>query len=410
LNFNMLRSRLFVLVCVLLIGVRNVLALENGLGRLPQMGYNTWNDFGCNVRAQDLMDAADAVIRQGLDTAGYTYVNLDDCWAKGRDRNGVIYPDPIGFPKGMAVVTDYVHSKGLKFGIYTDRGTMTCARRPGSFGYEIVDAQTYASWGVDYLKEDSCFASNDHATAFQEYGRMRDALNATGRPIFFSLCGWADWYAPPGASLGNSWRISGDCTTWPTVLTAINVNAQLAKYAAPGGWNDPDMLIGSNTSTSFHLLPYQSRTMFSLWAVMAAPLLIGSNIKSLSPWDLATYSHKGLIAINQDALGKQGIRVGGANLVSARPNPNQTTWNVWAKPLAAQGQVALHFINAAVNAQDVTCDNACFKRAGLTAASYKIIDVWSGNQIGKALLGRGYTAKGLQDNGGSVTLLFVPGS
>jgi len=380
--------------------------LPNGLALLPQMGYNTWNDFQCVVNSQNIMDAADAVVRQGLNKVGYTFVNLDDCWAQGRLPNGTVYPSST-FPNGMKAVADYVHSKGLKFGIYTDRGTKTCAGRPGSEGYEIIDAQTYADWGVDYLKEDSCNAPGDHPTAFKQYGQMRDALNATGRKIFFSLCGWADWYAPVGASLGNSWRISGDCVNWPSVMNAININANLPSYAGPGGWNDPDMLIGSSNQSAFHLLPYQSRTQFSLWAVMTAPLLIGSNIIQLSPWDLATYSNKRVIAVNQDPAAKQGIRVAGGNLVQVFPESGQSTWNVWAKALH-NGNTAFVFINSLNKAQSVKCDSSCMKAAGLSKTLYDIYDVWANQRIGSASPSAGWTSGLLQDNGGSQMLLFVP--
>jgi len=386
----------------------SVQAINNGLGLLPPMGYNTWNDFECKVTAQNLMGAADAIVRQGLDKAGYVYVNLDDCWAVGRLPNGTVYADPKTFPKGMKPVSDYIHSKGLKFGIYTDRGTLTCQDRPGSQGFEIIDAQTYADWGVDYLKEDSCHASNDHNVAFKQYGQMRDGLNRTGRPIFFSLCGWADWYAPVGASLGNSWRISGDCTNWQSVLRAINTNAKLTLYARPGGWNDPDMLIGSSNTTAFHLLDYQSRTMFSLWSVMTAPLLIGSNIINLSPYDLATYSNSRVIAINQDALGLQGRRVAGGDLVAVFPQGSQSTYNVWAKPLAKKGQVATLFINTATSPQSVTCNTACMSLAGITSASYNVYDVWANKMIGTTSPQKGWTVQSLKENGGSQTLLFVP--
>ncbi len=232
----------------------------------PAMGYNTWNDFRCNgISAANVMAVADKIIELGLNFAGYHYVNIDDCWCTGRENGtNVLIPDPVAFPNGMKAVADYVHSlvcwhstascintnflirvilQGLKFGIYTDRGTNTCAGRPGSQGYEALDAQTFASWGVDYVKEDSCNAPSDPPSAFQQYGTMRDALNAvrfcqrylfvcsfisdldvlvqTGRPIYFSLCGWNSWYAPVGWTLGNSWRIAGDCNQWPSVYNAI---------------------------------------------------------------------------------------------------------------------------------------------------------------------------------------------
>jgi alpha-galactosidase len=363
------------------------------------MGYNTWNDFRCNINEADILAAADAMVRQGLNKLGYVYVNIDDCWAKSRTSEGIIVPDPVAFPHGMKYIADYVHSKGLKFGIYTDRGTNTCAGRPGSEGFEKKDADTYAGWGVDYLKEDSCHASDDHQVAFQQYGTMRDALNATGRDIYFSLCGWNSWYAPEGWSLGNSWRIAGDCNRWPDVLNAIDTNVPLAKYARPGGWNDPDMLIGSNPSAAAHLTQEQSRTMFSLWAVMTAPLLIGSSIRDLNPWDLQTYSNTEVIAVNQDPAGRQGIRLAGGNLKGG------ATFNVWGKKLQ-DGSAALHFLNNKATPDDVTCDNACFNDMGFKPEDQlKVRDLWKHADLG-TVPATNYTVKNLGAEGGSVTLKF----
>jgi alpha-galactosidase len=341
-------------------------------------------------------------VKQGLDKVGYVYVNIDDCWAKSRDASGTIVADNVAFPHGIKYVADYVHSKGLKFGIYTDRGTKTCAGRPGSEGYEKKDAMTYASWGVDYLKEDSCYASSDHNTAFQQYGLMRDSLNATGRDIYFSLCGWNSWYAPEGWSLGNSWRIAGDCNTWPNVQNAIDVNVPLTNYAKPGGWNDPDMLIGSDPSTAAHLTQTQSRTMFSLWSVMAAPLLIGSNIRSLNAWDLQTYSNTEVIAVNQDPAGRQGVRLAGGNLVNYA-----SAYNVWGKKLQ-DGSAVLNFLNNnRTSPESITCEASCFTALGFKATDQlKVRDLWAHSDIGTITAGSGYTAKAVPENGGSVTLKF----
>ena len=254
------------------------------------------------------MKVADAFARLGLHKYGYEYINIDDCWATGRNKTtGAIIEDPKAFPEGMKAVADYVHSKGLKFGIYTDRGTATCVGRPGSQGYEKIDAETYASWGCDYLKEDSCNAPTDHETAFKQYGIMRDALNATGRHIFFALCGWSNWYAPVGKTLGNSWRYGYDVNNWQSAWgNSIDAATSVATYAGPGGWNDPDALIGTSPSAAVHMTKTQSRTQFSLWAVMAAPLIIGSNILNLSAYDLETYINTEVIGVNQDPLGIQG--------------------------------------------------------------------------------------------------------
>jgi len=392
---------------LLLVFLACAFALPNGVGRTPAMGYNTWNDYRCSILAQDIKAAADAFVRQGLDKLGWKYVNVDDCWAKDRNSvDGTIVPDPKSFPNGVKDVADYIHSKGLLFGIYTDRGTKTCAGRPASENYEKIDAMTYASWGVDYLKEDSCNAPSDHPTAFRQYGLMRDALNATGRKIYFSLCGWNDWYAPEGASLGNSWRIAGDCNTWPNVLNAIDVNYPLAKYAGPGAWNDPDMLIGSNPKTAVHLSPAQSRTMFSLWSVMAAPLLIGSNIVSLNEWDLETYSNTEVIAVDQDMLGIQGTRIAGGNLIH---NPvGQPAHNVWGKPLSDKSAAVL-FLNNADAAASVVCDRTCFSYLGWnnTAQVLRVRDLWQHKDIGTTTVGQGYSPS-VEANGASLIFKFTP--
>jgi alpha-galactosidase len=303
----------------------------------------------------------------------------------------------------MKYIADYAHSKGLKFGIYSDRGTQTCAGRPGSQGYEKKDADTYASWGVDYLKEDSCHASDDHNTAFQQYGSMRDALNATKREIYFSLCGWNSWYAPQGWTLGNSWRIAGDCNTWPNVLNAIDTNVPLTEYAHPGGWNDPDMLIGSDTAAAAHLTPTQSRTMFSLWSVMAAPLLIGSNIRKLNSWDLQTYSNEEVIAVDQDRAGRQGQRLAGGNLYQGS---NKSTYNVWGKRLE-DGSGVLLFLNNDNKADDITCPASCFTAMGFQSTDRLYVrDLWTHTNSSSTVPATGYTAKAVPANGGSLTLKF----
>ena len=204
--YNMVSFSQFVLVLLFQYGT--VLGLNNGLGRTPQMGWNSWNHFGCDVSDKLIRETADAIVTNGLNKHGYMYVNIDDCWAKNRSADGTIQPDPNSFPdmKGLA---DYIHGKGLKFGLYSDAGTETCAKRPGSLNYETQDANTYASWGVDYLKYDNC--NSDGSKPEVRYPVMRDALNKTGRPIFYSMCEWgvgnpATW-AP---EVGNSWRTTGD--------------------------------------------------------------------------------------------------------------------------------------------------------------------------------------------------------
>jgi alpha-galactosidase len=334
-----------------------------------------------------------------LTAAGYRYVNLDDCWsAKQRAADGSLVADPQRFPRGIAFLADLAHSKGVGLGIYTDRGEYTCQQRPGSYGHEAQDAKTFASWGIDYVKEDSCFASPDHATAFAEYAKMRDALNATGRPILLSLCGWHSWYAPVGKSLGNSWRISGDVNSYDDMKRAIDVNSMLASYAGAGGFNDPDMLLGSSPGSAVKLTPHQSRAQFSLWSVMAAPLLIGASLSHLSAYDLETYTNKEVIRISQDPLSRQGIRIAGGNLTGG------ATFNVWARPLT-DGSSGVVFLNAhLLFPATVTCDATCFTAGGWHSVSVR--DLWSHTELGNFT--GSFSAKSLPPRGGSATFLFRP--
>ena len=321
-------------------------ALDNGVGLTPAMGYNTWDDFRCGgINASNLYKVADAMVKNGLPAYGYKYVSLDDCWAKSRDAaTGVIQPDPVAFPDGMKKVVDYVHSKGLLFGIYTDRGEKTCVGRPGSAGYETLDAQTYAAWGVDYVKEDSCNATGDHNASFSQYGLMRDALNATGRQIYFDLCGWSSWYAPVGSTLGNAWRVGYDVNNWAGVLNnAISVDKNLAQFAGPGGFNDIDALIGTSVDTAVHLTQTQSRTQFNLWVMLSAQLIIGGSILNLNTFDLQTYTNKPMIAINQDVLGKQAILQMQHTQKSTNAN-DPSIQQIWLKQLSG-GRYAVAFVN-----------------------------------------------------------------
>lgn len=391
-------------------------SLDNGLGRNPVMGYNTWYDFECsNISAVNIRRVTDRMTELGLLQLGYEYINIDDCWAVGRNSVTLeVIPDPSAFPDGMKAVADYVHSKGFKFGIYTDRGTQTCAGRPGSQGVEAIDAATYAKWGVDFVKEDSCYAPDEPATAFYQYGLMRDALNQTGRPILFSLCGWRNWYAPAGNGLANMWRMADDVVNWGQVWLAISANRYLASYAGPGGYNDPDMLLGSSDGAFVKVSPTQSRTQFSLWAVMAAPLIIGAKILDLSDFDLATYTNKEVIAIDQDPLGVQGTVIWencpvGSTLphhqrVTRSLAPSAATGDagvpecqqVWFKPLSGGG-AALLLVNYALSPATVDCDARCFAIAGIRSGA-SVRDVWSHQDLGK-MEGVSVT---LEANGGSV--------
>jgi len=306
-----------------------VASLDNGLAITPQMGWNSWNHFACNVNETVVRATADLLISTGLAKLGYVYVNVDDCWAYNRNADMQITADPKSFPSGMKALADYVHSKGLKFGLYSDSGTLTCAGRPGSLNYEKIDAKTYASWDVDYLKYDNCYTPND-ALPILRYGAMRDALNATGRPILFSMCEWGvdapwDW----ANDVGNSWRTTNDIgDNWESFLRVLDNNIGLSYAAGPGGWNDPDMLEVGNGGMTFG----EYKSHFALWALLKSPLLIGCDISQMSSETKFILGAKEVIAINQDPLGVQG------DLVYQR-GPVQ----IWAGPLADGSRAVVVF-------------------------------------------------------------------
>ena len=285
--------------------IKVINCLDNGLGKTPQMGWNSWNKFGCNITEKLIRDTIDALNSSGLLEAGYNYINIDDCWQSSRNENGTIIPDPISFPNGIKPLVDYAHSKGLKFGIYSDAGIYTCERRPGSLGYEEIDAKTYAEWGVDYLKYDNCH--NKEINAQIRYTKMRDALKKTGREIFYSLCNWGNedvvkW----GKDVGNSWRTTKDIRdNWKSMTRIIDINNKWYKYAGPGGWNDPDMLEVGNGGMNIE----EYKIHFGLWSISKAPLLIGCDIINMSKEIKDILTNNEVIAINQDILGEQGRKI-----------------------------------------------------------------------------------------------------
>lgn len=344
---------------------------------------------------------ADKMVDLGLDRLGYRYLNLDDCWAKGRREDGSVYADNATFPSGgLKELADYVHSKGLLLGTYTDRGTKTCAKRPGSAGYEEIDAQTYANWGLDYVKEDSCFAGKDHDVAFNQYSKMRDALNATGRPMLFSICGWSAWYAPVGRSLGNAFRTGPDDKTWGGVLKNIDILPGLEQYAGPGGWNDPCLLRSRSWTGKQQVSELQSRAQFSMWAIIAAPLLISGSLFQMTPHTLETYTNEDVIRVNQDPLGRAGTRIMGGPLAHGASN-------VWARPLT-DGSHALVFINTNSTAVNVTCDRDCFATIGIYPGDrLSVRDLWAASDlpdVTEATL----TASALEPHGGHLMVRVTP--
>ncbi|XP_075479974.1 alpha-galactosidase-like isoform X1 [Primulina tabacum] len=281
--------------------------LENGLGLTPQMGWNSWNHFQCNIEEKLIRETADAIVSTGLAALGYKYINLDDCWAEqNRDSQGNLVPKASTFPSGIKGLADYVHGKGLMLGVYSDAGIQTCSKQmPGSLGHEEQDAKTFASWGVDYLKYDNC--NNDGTSPKQRYPVMAKALLNSGRSIFFSLCEWgqedpATW----AKSVGNSWRTTGDIQdNWDSMTSRADINDQWASYAGPGGWNDPDMLeVGNGGMTT-----EEYRSHFSIWALIKAPLLIGCDVRSMDDVTRALLGNEEVIAVNQDKLGVQGKKI-----------------------------------------------------------------------------------------------------
>lgn len=351
-----------------------------GLAETPQMGWNSWNKFAGNINEQMIRDMADAMVKEGLLDAGYVYLNMDDCWHGQRDADGFIQPDTKRFPSGVKALADYVHSIGLKFGLYSDAGRKTCAGMPGSFGHEYQDAIQYARWGIDYLKYDWC--SSEDINPIGAYGLMRDALRAAGRPIFFSMCEWGSnkpwtW----AAEVGHSWRSTGDiCAvfdkkperSWEnSIMTILDQNAPLRKYAGPGHWNDPDMLeVGNGMSVN------EDRAHFTLWCMMAAPLILGNDICNMSDDTRAIILNRQVIAIDQDKLGVQGLRLKSENGIE-----------YWFKPLV-DGEWAFCLFNRSLEPQTVTIDwqQLCFTDEEVSKLStdfdkkvYTITDLWAAN-------------------------------
>ena len=338
--------------------------LDLSLAPTPPMGWNNWNttNDGPEFDEEMVLATADFFVSSGLKDAGYEYVNLDDCWAlHERDEHGDLVPDPVRFPHGIKALADYVHSKGLKLGIYTSAGSHTCSPIgfPGALDHEEQDALLFASYEVDYLKYDNCH--NEGRDAIQRYTRMRDALLATGRPIVYSICEWGQndpWTWAKG--VGHLWRTTGDISdNWASLLKLTKQNMVLAEYAGPGHWNDPDMLEvgnGGMTDTEY-------RTHFGLWAIMAAPLLIGSDLRKVTPETMEILLNTEVIAVDQDPLGVQGA-----------PIRSEGGLHVLVKPLADGGR-AVALFNETDEAAEISTSAA---EVGLPeAASYEVRDLWA---------------------------------
>ncbi|MDB5691748.1 MAG: glycoside hydrolase family 27 protein [Alphaproteobacteria bacterium] len=345
----------------------------NGLAPTPPMGWNSWNKFACNVNEATVRATAEAMAASGMRDAGYVYVVIDDCWHGPRDADGFITADKEKFPSGIRALADYVHSKGLKFGLYSDAGRHTCGGRPGSQGHEYQDALSYARWGVDYLKYDWCDTGARNAE--EAYKLMADALRATGRPIVLSMCEWGTskpWLW--AANVGNLWRTTGDVIdhwegkydySWG-VVSIVDLNEPLWTHAGPGHWNDPDMLeIGNGGLTNT-----EYRSHFSLWAMMAAPLIAGNDVAAMSDATKAILLNREVIAIDQDPLGVQGHRV-------AKDGDRE----IWLKPLSG-GRQALLLFNRGLAPATIA---ATWAQLGLAPnARLRIRDLWAHRDLPRA--------------------------
>ncbi|MGH3637131.1 MAG: NEW3 domain-containing protein, partial [Mycobacterium sp.] len=333
------------------------------------MGWNDWYAFKCNLNETLIEQTADTMVSSGMRDAGYKYVNLDDCWlAKTRDSNGALQADPVKFPHGIKAVADYVHARGLKLGIYEDVGTKTCAGYPGSYGHTEQDADTFASWGIDFAKIDWCNVPFDdfpgktqQQVAIQLYTQYSKALKATGRPIVFSICEWnpalQPWTWAPAIS--NLWRSNNDYgDTWDRILANLDQEAPLAQYAGPGHWNDPDILqVGlGGMSTN------EDQAHFSAWAMLAAPLLAGNDLRTMTPATKAILTNREVIAVDQDPLGAQATRLS-----------HNGDADVWVRTLANGDRAVLLLNRGTLPVSISTTAHA----VGLPkAAAYTVRDLW----------------------------------
>ncbi|MCX7799741.1 MAG: glycoside hydrolase family 27 protein [Fimbriimonadales bacterium] len=357
------------------------------LAATPPMGWNSWNTFGEKVDAKVVCETADAMVRLGMRELGYEYVVIDDCWSdkRGRDSNGDLVPDPERFPDGIKAVADHVHSRGLKFGIYSDAANLTCAKWPGSFEHEEQDAALFASWGVDFLKYDYCHAPEDQASAIDRYRRMGDALRGCGREILFSICEWggrAPWLW--GRSVGgHMWRATGDVVDawyekdliWGglTINAAIDHAVAIGDYTGPGGWNDFDMLVvgirGQGHTGKGNCSDIDYRTQMSMWCLFASPLMAGCDLRSVDAVSAETMLNPEVIAVDQDPLGKAAKRV-------SQNGPLE----VWQRPLA-DGSFAVGLLNRGEEESEITLR---WHHLGVLDSTPALVrDLWKRQDVGE---------------------------
>ena len=350
------------------------------LAQTPPMGWNSWNTFGGRIHEDLVRETADAFIREGLKDAGYEYVVIDDLWEADARVDGRLTWDTAKFPSGIPALADYVHSKELKFGIYSCAGSHTCAGKPASYGYEEVDAQTFAEWGVDFLKYDFCYAPPG-VDGPMLYQRMGQALRTSGRDILFSLCEWGkhkpwEWGAKAG---GQMWRSTGDINdSWESIVRiGFEQQAELHPYAGPGRWNDPDMLVvgmyGKGNVAHGGCTDAEYRSHFTLWCLLASPLMIGCDVRTMNQATRDILLNREVIAVNQDPFGRQGHRVG------------QIDWGrqiaeTWAKPLA-DGSIAVGLFN--LGERQGRLASVAWESVGLhDRRPCRVRDLWKGEDLG----------------------------
>ncbi len=351
------------------------------LAATPPLGWNSWNTFGSKISGDLICETADAFVASGLKDAGYEYLVIDDFWEADERVGGRLTWDREKFPQGIPKVAEYVHSRGLKFGIYSCAGSHTCGGKPASYGYEEEDAATFAEWGVDFLKYDCCLVPPG-ADVRTLYRRMGQALRATGRPILFSVCEWGmtkpwEWAAGVG---GHMWRTTGDIQdSWESILEiGFKRQVDLERFAGPGRWNDPDMLVvgmsgKGNVAKEGGCTDAEYRSHFALWCLLAAPLMMGCDVRNMNDAARAILLNRRLLAVNQDALGRQGVRVGTAAWAGE-------TAEVWAKPLE-DGAIAVGLFNMGVrHRKPVT---VAWETIGLhDRRPCRVIDLWTGDDLG----------------------------
>ncbi len=351
------------------------------VGATPPMGWNSWNTFGCNPSESLVKGIADALVSSGMAAVGYQYVNIDDCWMSGRDGSGNLQWDSSKFPSGIPALATYVHGKGLKLGIYETPYTTTCAGKTGGEGHEMQDATSFASWGVDYLKYDDC---RGPLTAFTT---MHNALIATGRPIFYSInpVYGAGSCVPPTCSVDelkvcNMWRIGFDINaSWGSFTGLIDTDKPLSQYAGPGHWNDPDMLeVGRGMSQD------EDKSHFGMWAMLAAPLIAGNDIRSMSATTKAILTNPDVVAVDQDPLGKQAT-------VVATPGSNL---EVWSKQLAGTNTRAVALFNRSGGGASMS---VTWTQIGLPAGSATVRDLYAQKDLGSFT--NSYTATSVPSHG-----------